>query len=745
LPLLGVLSSTLFYALHELCLGGGDSVSSGSAARHYTSGLLAKMPFPDVAKLSAVPSRNVQQLLEMRLRDLMASPTSSFYCAQHARIFDLGSLQSYASEHLVAFEDRFLQAMSLSWEIDLAVTRSYGADESSLDVVASLVGRHPYSYAHSDGDGIDQARFSELFGLSDDDLVDAAAEHLGFPRYIVVQSYVWDRRYELLCHYFGISPQDVVRYRRELGLLPPGLLQVLAEETVSYLFGVAFGRWVSSCQEPVNGVALLEHGIPAKPPALIGNDRAVEASVELVDDPGHKNDVILSLRRAIKEAHCEADHLLEELSHLVRGGAGDLRSWIRRSFFDVHIKSHSMHRRSAPIYWELATPSHGYAVWLYYHRFTADTFYKVLNDHVKPKLIHEEQKLSRIRAEAGMSPTRAQEKEIEAQASFVTELTSFREEIEGIAPLWNPDLNDGVIINFAPLWRLVPQHKSWQKECKDYWVRLIAGEYDWAHLAMHLWPERVVPECREDRSLAIAHGLEDLLWVEDYGRWRALSEPADEIKSQKKRWRLKQHDRLRDELASLAQGASAKRTAAEVWMMLEAGDLDDTCPALLLWPRRVVEKCALDPRLADKLHVNIPRRRTDKAIEQLVKKYEENGCGDMVDAVCAAVAERDTPYPRIWKSLETGEIDEQALALALWPDRVVDKCAGDVGLAQKHDLARFFWYDDPWSKAWRRRESPDVEVKNEIAHRHKPAVKAALESLLSAPTPGTGTKRQRKK
>jgi len=31
---------------------------------------------------------------------------------------------------------------------------------------------------------------------------------------------------------------------------------------------------------------------------------------------------------------------------------------------------------------------------------------------------------------------------------------------------------------------------------------------------MHLWPERVVPTCATDRSLAIAHGLEDVFWVE---------------------------------------------------------------------------------------------------------------------------------------------------------------------------------------------------------------------------------------
>ena len=91
-----------------------------------------------------------------------------------------------------------------------------------------------------------------------------------------------------------------------------------------------------------------------------------------------------------------------------------------------------------------------------------------------------------------------------------------------VAPLWNPNLDDGVIINFAPLWRLVPQHKAWQKELKNTWDELVEGKYDWAHLAMHLWPERVVPKCAKDRSLAIAHGLENVFWEEDDdGKWQA--------------------------------------------------------------------------------------------------------------------------------------------------------------------------------------------------------------------------------
>jgi hypothetical protein len=47
---------------------------------------------------------------------------------------------------------------------------------------------------------------------------------------------------------------------------------------------------------------------------------------------------------------------------------------------------------------------------------------------------------------------------------------------------------------------------------------------------MRLWPERVVPKCAEDRSLAIAHGLEDVFWTEDEdGKWQSREEPTTDV------------------------------------------------------------------------------------------------------------------------------------------------------------------------------------------------------------------------
>jgi hypothetical protein len=244
----------------------------------------------------------------------------------------------------------------------------------------------------------------------------------------------------------------------------------------------------------------------------------------LVNDPEHPLDVEKRVHDALAVLWGDrVDAIQQEACALL--GVPTLREWFRRpaGFFADHVKRYSKSRRKAPIYWPISTSSSSYTVWLYYHRFSKDTFFKV-REIVGEKQVYEQRKLQRLKEQYGNQPTRSQAKEIETQEKIANEIKSMGEEIDRIAPLWNPNLNDGVIINFAPLWRLVPQHKAWQKECKECWDELVAGTYDWAHMAMHLWPERVVPKCVSDASLAIAHGLEDTFWQRD-GRDRLQPKP----------------------------------------------------------------------------------------------------------------------------------------------------------------------------------------------------------------------------
>jgi hypothetical protein len=261
----------------------------------------------------------------------------------------------------------------------------------------------------------------------------------------------------------------------------------------------------------------------------------------LVDDLGHEDDLttrVLAVYERIGEASPEPQ---------------EVRRTLAREFFSAHIKMYSKSRRKAPIYWQLATASASYSVWVYIHTFTKDTIFRIQNDYVAPKLGHELRQLEALRGETSPNPNSAQRRLIEMQEAFVEELQTFLDEVKRVAPLWNPDLDDGVIINFAPLWRLVPQNRTWQKELRATWDALARGDYDWAHLAMHLWPERVVPKCATDRSLAIAHDLEDVFWFENAdGKWKPREKPTrsiDEIIKERT------SPAVKDALRSLTQAA----------------------------------------------------------------------------------------------------------------------------------------------------------------------------------------------
>jgi hypothetical protein len=234
----------------------------------------------------------------------------------------------------------------------------------------------------------------------------------------------------------------------------------------------------------------------------------------LVDDPEHPLDLGRRVHSALAVFWGDrADPLEHEASALL--GVPTLREWFRRpaGFFDDHLKRYSKSRRQAPIYWPLSTASNSYTVWLYYHRFHKDTFYRV-RELADEKLRHEERKLFTLQQEVGPNPSAKEAKSLAEQAKFVGELRELRTEVARVLPLWKPDLNDGVIINFAPFHRLI-SHPKWRKDVTASWEKLAVGDYDWSHLALHLWPERVIPKCATDRSLAIAHGLDETFWEPD--------------------------------------------------------------------------------------------------------------------------------------------------------------------------------------------------------------------------------------
>jgi hypothetical protein len=223
------------------------------------------------------------------------------------------------------------------------------------------------------------------------------------------------------------------------------------------------------------------------------------------EDPYNLTDRVLKLIDLIWTDH--TDRIEQDFCHLVN--THSIGEYINdpKQFFSDHLERYRKGRRVAPIYWPLSTPSCSYTLWLYYHRLNDQTLYSCVNDFVDPKLKQVSDEAARLRMKKGRSPT--DEKELERLTDFERELKDFREELLCVAKFWKPNLNDGVEITAAPLWKLF-QHKPWQKRLKETWQKLEAGEYDWAHLAYSIWPERVREKCKNDKSLAIAHDLEEL-------------------------------------------------------------------------------------------------------------------------------------------------------------------------------------------------------------------------------------------
>ncbi len=321
----------------------------------------------------------------------------------------------------------------------------------------------------------------------------------------------------------------------------------LTAELVSWAVGVAFGRFdvcLATGTRTLPGEPEPFDPLPVCSPAMLtGADSLPFASPPtgypfafpedgiLVDDPGHPLDITTTVRAVFDMVFGPtADVVWQEAAALLDPRDHELRNWLASSFFEHHLRHHSKSRRKAPILWQLGVPSGRYSTWLYAHRLTPDSLFALARDIVAPKLALEESRRAGLVQDAGANPTAKQRADIAAQDAIVEEIHAFADEVRRVARLWDPDLDDGIVLAMAPLWRLVPCHRVWQKELKSRWDELVAGKHDWAHLAMQLFPERVVPKCATDRSLAIAHGLEDVFWVEGAeGKWTRRTAPTRSI------------------------------------------------------------------------------------------------------------------------------------------------------------------------------------------------------------------------
>jgi hypothetical protein len=295
-----------------------------------------------------------------------------------------------------------------------------------------------------------------------------------------------------------------------------------------YAIGCVYGRWdigtgsaksiVTTC-EPAEMFAELPVCSPCtlrvmRDLAATASDKFVDYPIQiswpgiLVTDPGHTEDICSRIREVLAIFWPESDDAIEQEALDVLN-MDSLYEYLSNPalFFEYHLTHYSKSRRTAPIYWPLSTASGSYTLWLYYHRLTDQTLYKCVNDFVDSKRKQVTEQFVALQRKPNRSPN--EERTLEQLAGSERELSDFRAELLRVAAFWKPNLNDGVQITAAPLYRLFG-HRAWRRSLQETWEKLEAGEYDWAHLAYSIWPERVQEKCRTDKSLAIAHDLEHL-------------------------------------------------------------------------------------------------------------------------------------------------------------------------------------------------------------------------------------------
>lgn len=301
-------------------------------------------------------------------------------------------------------------------------------------------------------------------------------ETRGGARTIAIKSYFLDRRLEVLAHVFRRQPAVLVEVRRRLGLLPPEEPRRSAEDLVSYLVGCAFGRWdvrigrdptmAPPAPDPFDPVPISSPGMLVGPDGLPAREAPEGYPLELppdrllLDEEGHRWDIVLRVRRAAEVLFDDPDAILEECERTL---GRDLRGYLRRDFFKAHLGRYSKSRRKAPIYWYLSVPSCEWGLWVYAPTLSRETLFAVVREARRKEgaLV---QGIDRVRQQAAAASGRERQhlaRQLDAQEDLLREVRAFVTKAERVANLgWEPDLDDGIVLCAAPLAGLMP---AWQK------------------------------------------------------------------------------------------------------------------------------------------------------------------------------------------------------------------------------------------------------------------------------------------
>ena len=521
-------NSRVFSLFVEAGVGGGDTVTSGSAARRFTQNIIEGVPVPEINKMDKqVLNELGQKIEELSYKDFLSDETNRNFICPFLTLLPYGySLNELFLADLNEREKRHLGIIEASGQVDQILLRLYKINKQQEKTINTEVGIHPSKYfGKVENEDIDNLSLAFTLPL-DQCIRDLASKSISPRRELTKKVYIIDRRLEVLSHFYKIHPQELQAIRANLKLYCREEYAESVSSIISYCLGSIFGLWdirYSIGQKELSELPNPFDPLYTCPPGVLQNGQGLPAIVQelptdyplwiswsgiLVDDEGYPEDIVARVREAIEVIWKEkAGDIEQEACEIL--GVDSLRDYFRKhgNFFAEHLKRYSKSRRQAPIYWPLSTASGSYTIWLYYQRLDGQTLYRCVNDYVEPKLKQVMESTRQLRQKGGRS--RQEERELEELLNLEQELQEFRDELLQVATFWKPDLNDGVQITAAPLWKLFRLPK-WRTTLKETWGKLEKGDYDWAHLAYSIWPERVREKCKHDKSLAIAHELEDI-------------------------------------------------------------------------------------------------------------------------------------------------------------------------------------------------------------------------------------------
>jgi hypothetical protein len=470
----------------------GDNSVSGSAANTYRTSLVNALPLPtDVndSESQELGRQAVQLAIQLGIQD----ETSMLFTGSHFSVIRKGSLSSYAAEIVRCELERSEDLLGIAKRSEAVAQKHFGFP---LELLNEFVGPLPTDYPKSE---IDE---DAPLTIDEDKLVHLAVTKYGPRRQLTKKSYFANRRLELLCHIFQAHPRSILEAFGKADSWAQVYPNVASDECSLYL-GCAFGRWnVRKLLEPAED-SIHENCFSASPefsPAMMNQESggpegkyllALATNGVIPDDPENQTEDVVWRTRDVLVAiwKDQAESIEKEACNIL--GVKELRDYFRRpgkgGFWSDHISRYSKSRRNAPIYWLLQSSKKNYALWLYYHRLDKDMLFKALVNYVEPKIRLETSRLETLRSQsaaAGDSRKDAKRlaKDLEKQEDFLSELRDFEDKLRRAANLHlEPDLNDGVVLNIAPLHELVP----W-KEPKKYWDELMQGQYEWSSIGKQL-------------------------------------------------------------------------------------------------------------------------------------------------------------------------------------------------------------------------------------------------------------------